>query len=142
MKHMVENKDNNDFPSRYVDGKTVYGKSYPNYEFKKLTKSQRQAVIELQRQRKKNNNKEGNDDNSTTTARTMSTEISNLRDDMASLADAIIAGVSRAQGEEVSVMTETPNDNSDDNQTNATPNKRKATAGSVGDFIRASRRRR
>ena len=133
-------KSNDQFPSRYVDGKTVYGKSYPNHEYKMLTKSQRQAVIELQRQRRRSKGNNSNNHADNNAAKAYSAEITSLRDDLALLTDAIVSGVSQAQGEDLSVITESAAP-PDPNAENPPSPKRKASSGSVGDYIRRMRSR-
>lgn len=131
-------------PSKHVDGKTVYAKKYSKEDFNNMTKSQRYAVIELNRANRKNGNGQqtrggGNGGGN------YSKQIASLQADMISMGDAIVAGVERATGEEISVVTEsTNNDESTDTPPSTTPNsstKRKATSGSVGNFIRQRRQR-
>ena len=135
-KYNKKKKDNDQFPSRFVDGKVVYGKSYPHHEFKALTKSQRQAVIDLQRERKRqrNNNSGSSDQNQPNKA--YSAEISSLRDDLASLTDAIVAGATQANNEELSVITDNQTLPTEAGSSPTNTNKRKAISGAVGDFIR------
>ena len=118
---------NNNFPSRNVDGKTVYGKRYAKHEFKKLTKNQKQAVIQLQRDAR-NKKSDSKPENLPISAITI--------DDLATVGDAIIAGVKQAQSAE----TEETADNSTVASDITGATKRKAPAGGVGNYL-ASRRK-
>ena len=139
-KYNKKKKDNDQYPSKYVDGKMVFGKSYPHHEFKMLTKSQRQAVIELQRQRKRQRNTNSGSSDNNNTNQAYSAEISSLRDDLASLTDAIVSGVSQANIEDLSVITDIQTVQNDPSTSQANSNKRKALSGAVGDFIRKQRK--
>jgi hypothetical protein len=119
--------------SKVVDGKTISAKRYSRDEFRSLTDSQRNAVIEMNRARRQKNSPPPPPNN------VSSASISELRDDMISMGEAIVAGVQRATGEDVSVVTGTTDASSDQSPTGTT--KRKATSGSVGDFIRDRRQR-
>ena len=125
--------------SQVVDGLTVYAKSYAKEEFRKLTPAQRTAVIEMNRAKRradKGKQKNGNNNNGNDA---LVSAINSLRDDTISMGDAIIAGVSRATGEDVSIMT----DNNRDDGDTATSSKRKSAAsGQVGDFIRQRRQKK
>lgn len=138
--HGKGNKNNNgndQRPSKVVDGLTVYAKSYPKAEFRRMTKAQREAVVELHRARRQRNNKAGSDKPPHNVS---AATINNLRDDLISMGDAIIAGVSKATGEDVSVITNT-NSPQDDHSTSSSKRKT-AESGQCGDFIRQRRQRR
>ena len=127
-KRVNGNKKN--IPSRMVDGTLVYGKRYPKDEFSSLTKSQRSAVMELQRQYKR----------STQSVDTSTHSISAMHQEVATIVgNAIVAGVQQTKGEDVSVITEPPPNNTGDNSTSPCLQKRKATSGAIGDFIRKRR---
>lgn len=122
--------------SKVVDGKTVSARRYSRDEFRSLTDAQRNAVIEMNRAKRSHLN---NNPNPPPPTNVSSASISELRDDMISMGEAIVAGVQRATGEDVSVVTgstETPSD-----QSPSSASKRKATSGSIGDFIRERRQR-
>ena len=105
-----------------------------------LTKSQRQAVIELQRQRKRQRNTNSGSSDNNNNNQAYSAEISSLRDDLASLTDAIVSGVSQANIEDLSVITDIQTVQNDPSTSQANSNKRKALSGAVGDFIRKQRK--
>ena len=129
-------KSNNSL-SKVVDGRTLYAKQYSKSEFSSMTSKQRGAVISLNREkRKKANESKDDDDNSQVTR-----QLASLRTDMEAMGNAIIAGVSRATGEEMSVITNDNTQQQDDEQTNDS-SKRKAASGVIGDFIRQTRRKR
>ena len=128
-------KDKN-IPSRVVDGKTLYAKQYSKQEFSSMTSKQRSAVIALNRdQRKKDNEPNRDDDDATQVTR----QLASLRTDMEAMSNAIIAGVSQAAGEDVSVITNDAGNN--DNDDSATSSKRKAASGAIGEFIRRTRKK-
>ena len=124
-------RPNSDELSREVDGKVVFSRRYSKQEFRSLTRSQREAVIDLNRQKRRANNGENNTNVSGLT-------LSDFRDEMISLGDAIVAGVQQASGEEVSLLD--PNDTAD-STTSSRKRKPQASSGSVGDFIRKRRQR-
>ena len=127
-------KGNKDTESRFVDGKTVYAKQYHAKEFSSLSRAQRDAVISMNRARRKagNNSSPNNQQISSAT-------IAHLRDDMMSMGEAIIAGVERATGEDISVVT---TNTTPPTSTNDSASKRRtAEAGSIGDFFRQKRSR-
>ena len=126
---------NNDVPSRVVDGKTLYAKQYSKQEFSSMTSKQRSAVIALNRDRRKKDSelKDAKDDDTHVTR-----QLASLRTDMEAMGNAIIAGVSRATGEDVSVIT---GDNNNENDDESSASKRKASSGAVGEFIRRTRKK-
>ena len=130
------NKPNNrNTPSKMVDGTKIYAKRYSREDFGRLTPSQRTAVVELCRDARKNKNKPGAADK---TSGISAAKLTELRDDMVSMGDAIIAGVQRATGDNISIITP------DDTVESPTGTKRSqaASSGSVGDFIKNRRTRR
>ena len=137
------NSKKGSLPSKFVDGLQVFAKTYPKKEFSHMTQSQRSAVIELNRARRKkgqgkdgNGNNHNNDHDGGSHNNISAATLRDLREDMASMGDAIIAGVSRATGEDISVITD-----SNESSANDTSSKRKATAGHCGEFIRNRRQR-
>ena len=138
-KNNSNNNNNNSLPSKMVEGMQVFAKTYSKQQFSSMTKNQRAAVIDLNRQRRRNNqqNKNNNNNNNSNNNNASASAIQSLRDDMVSLGDAIVAGVSRATGEDISVITDTNESNTND----ASTSKRKATAGHCGDFIRNRRQK-
>lgn len=103
--------------SEVVDGKKVEGRWYSKEEFGKLTPKQRTAVIKLKRQAKPNSD-------------TASSNISALRqemqDDMITLGEAIISGVSRASAD----------NNADDLTATTGSSRQSADSGSIGSIFR------
>ena len=65
--------------------------------------------------------------------------LSNFRDEMITLGDAIVAGVQQASGEEVSLLG---SGTTADSVTESKKRKQQASSGSVGDFIRQRRQRK
>ena len=124
--------------SQFIDGKKVFAKNYPDHEFKSLTRAQKTAVINMNRAKRRatggrNNNGGGG---STKDSKSISAASFNeLRDDMISMGDAIVAGVQRGTGEEISVVTEALT--SDESKKRAT-----ADAGSVGALFKQKRTRK
>ena len=115
------NKTNN-FPSKTVDGKVVYGKRYNSQEYRKLTNNQKDAVRALQKEACRRNNKEKD-----------ASVKSITMDDLTVFGDAIVAGVRQAQ---LDAMDSPSPADADTVASEITTNtKRKAEAGSVGNFI-------
>ena len=106
----------------WVDGKQVEGRHYTSDDFGALTTKQRSKVIELR--------KSGNDP-STRGGEKLASTIAALRDDITVMNQAIVAGVARASEE---------NEGKDDDASTISSGKRKASSGSVGNFI-ANRRK-
>ena len=128
-------KSGRDIESRFVDGKTVYAKQYQAKEFSALSRDQREAVISMNRSRRRASNNSTSD-----THQISASTIANLRDDMMSMGEAIVAGVERATGEDISVVT---TGTSPPTSSNDSPSKRRtADAGSIGDFFRTKRSRK
>ena len=118
-----KNNSNKNFKSRTVEGKLVFGKQYARHEFSKLSKAQKQAVIDLRRESRREN--KSTDNQKTISGITM--------DDMISLGDAIVAGVANATKAELS---ETEDDTRTTSSiTTSKSSKRKAPSGGVGNFI-------
>ena len=124
---------------KMVDGKKVFAKRYSRNEFHALTKAQRNAVIEMQREKRNKGgpnrgygrdrgrgrgqgNGGGNNANNASSLKRIPNE------DLTVIAEAVIAGVSKAtaDNEGLSVITEA---------SNTEKKKDLAEAGSVGDFI-------
>ena len=124
---------------KMVDGKKVFAKRYSRNEFHALTKAQRNAVIEMQREKRNKGgpnrgygrgrgrgrgqgNGGGNNTNNASSLKRIPNE------DLTVIAEAVIAGVSKAtaDNEGLSVITEA---------SNTEKKKDLAEAGSVGDFI-------
>ena len=114
---------NNSFNSKVVEGKTVYGKQYPRHEFNKLSHAQRDAVIHLRREARKSNS------NNPKTDKTVS---GITMEDMVSLGDAIVAGVTQAQNADLS---ETEEETRTTSSISTKGTKRRAPSGGVGSFI-------
>ncbi len=134
------NRNGRNVPSRFIDGAKVFAKRYSRDDFSKLTPAQRTAVVELCREARKNRNNNDNDSSNASKNQSVSAaNLTELRDDMVSMGDAIIAGVSRATGDNISIIT--PDEPAD---ATAPSSKRGASAqsGGVGDFIKNRRQRR
>ena len=118
-----------------VGGKRVESKMYSRAEFAQLTKEQRDAVIRLNRERRSKARK----DSTSTDRNTSAIEV--FRDEMTTIGNAIVAGVSRAVSEKADdeVTLSTNQGGSISNQSSARPS---ATSGSVGDFIANLRKRK
>ena len=104
---------------------------YSRAEFAQLSKEQRDAVIKLNRQRR---DKARNDKSSNRRSNTSAIEV--FRDEMATIGDAIVAGVSRA------VSEKTDEDTTISSQQVAAASRPAASSGSVGDFIANLRKRK
>jgi hypothetical protein len=128
-------QQNRNRPSRVVDGTKVYARRYSREDFGRLTPSQRTAVVELCREARKNRNRNNQPDKPPGVS---AAKITELREDMVSMGDAIIAGVQRATGDNISIITP------DEPETSPTGTKRNqaASSGSVGEFIKNRRTRR
>ena len=103
LAHLFRNSDNNNILSRYVDGKTIYAKSYPKNECKKLSPAQKKALSELHKQQKKHNassSSQSHDSHAVVSA------IKSIRKENASLNKAIINGISRTLEEDNSTIGE------------------------------------
>ena len=118
--------------SATVDGKRVEGRPYPRNEWSKLTQPQRNKIKQLIAERKRNSANSSNND-----ATISSVNRDSIRDDMNTLANAIIAGVQRGSGETgdtesttISTGNMSTGSPKDDNSS-----KRSAPAGSVGDIF-------
>ena len=122
---------NSNFPSKVVDGKTVYGKRYSNQEYRKLTSSQKDAVRQLQKDAKRN--KQNNNNNRGDLL------VKGLTvDDLTVFGDAIVAGIKQAKLDDEDQGGAPDAVTVDSDITSST--KRKAPAGGVGNYI--SKRRR
>ena len=108
----------------YVDGKRVEGRSYSKEDWKKLSQPQRNKVKDLLKQRR-------NTSSNSPGISAITTD--NMRDDLVTLGDAIIAGVQRAS-------TASYDNTPDDASALTSTSKRKADAGSVGDIFGKRRR--
>lgn len=123
--------------SKVVDGKKVFAKSYPDDEFSSLTSAQRSAVIRMNRAKRRaggGRKPNGGGDSKKDTKSISAATFNELRDDMISMGDAIVAGVQRATGEEISVVTEA-------SKTEESNKRDVADAGSVGALFRQKRAR-
>ena len=108
----------------YVDGKRVEGRSYSKEDWKKLSQPQRNKVKDLLKQRR---------NTSSNSPGISAVTTDNIRDDLVTLGDAIIAGVQRAS-------TASYDNTPDDASALTSTSKRKADAGSVGDIFGKRRR--
>ena len=87
-----DNKGNQKVLSEMVGGKKIEGRFYNKAEFGQMTPDQRRAVIRLKRQ----SQTDGTGGNSNGNRSVSAVSQDNIRDDMITLGDAIIAGVSKA----------------------------------------------
>jgi len=117
-----------------VDGKLVESRHYPKNEFATLSPKQRGTVIRLNRERKSKARRNKSSNN----VSAMSThDRDHLTDDMITVGNAIVAAMTKAQGEKPDDVTEITADTNNENS-----NKRSsASSGSVGDFFAAARKR-
>ena len=134
----TEKKNNNNsdpIPFEKVENKIVQGRHYQDQEWKNLTPKQRAAVIRLQRQRraKNRNNKNNKRKNVSASQSTIS------KDDLNSISQAIIAGISRGSNEEGDPKADDVSKVSEDSNNNG--NKR-AKSGQVGNFLSSALRKR
>ena len=118
------------------EGRRLESKIYSKSEFSKLSKRQKSVVVKLNKQRRQNvkgrsNKHKPHGGNSSV--------ISSLRNDLSSLGDAIVAGVTK--------IIKPPDDQSLGSPSVLTPNtvtlnEPQAQSGGVGEFIAQSRKRR
>ena len=92
-------------------------------------------MIALNRQKRRGNN----NPNEASISGVSSLTLSNLRGEMITLGDAIVAGVQQASEEEVSLLR---SGTTADSVTESKKRKQQASSGSVGDFIRQRRQRK
>ncbi len=118
------NNKNKDVPSRFVDGKQVYGKHYPHHIFRSLTKAQKAAITQM---RKNSTNNNDSNHSETKSIAALTAKIDDITDNMSTMEDRIIAGVSRASTED--------DDHPDDITTRSSNSKRSAKSGGVGGYI-------
>ena len=114
-----------------VGGKRIESKMYSRAEFAQFTKEQKDAVVRLNRERRNRGSKDGSSRQNVSATNT-------LRDEMISIGDAIVAGVSRAvteKGDDVTTLASPPAIN----QGSTRPS---ASSGSVGEFIANLRKRK
>lgn len=128
--HNNKGKDNSQKTlSEVVDGKKVEGRWYSKEDFAKMTPKQRTAVIKLKRQSKPGNDNNDNGGNSTS----ISALRQEMQDDMITLGNAIISGVSHAS-----------TDNTADDLTattgTSTSSRQSAQSGSIGNIFRKRKR--
>ena len=110
-----------------VNGKKLFAKHYSKQEFSAFSKAERDAVVQLNREKKRRYVKTPRDND---TKAILSATISN--DDMSTIAEAIVAGVTQAS------KSNEDNESNDINNSSAT-NGNNADSGSVGSFIAKSR---
>jgi hypothetical protein len=111
--------------SEVVDGKKVEGRWYSKEEFGKLTPKQRTAVIKLKRQAKPGNDSASSNSNIAALRQEM-------QDDMVTLGEAIISGVSRASAD---------NNVADDISATTGSSRQSAESGSIGNIFRNRNKR-
>ena len=136
-----KNKSRVPVPSKMVEGKRVEGRYYSKPEFSKFSPKQRREIIQLKRQHWKDTHN-GNDSNAS--KRNISgMSRSDLHDDMITLGEAIVAGVSRANQDNNNTTNDATNaNNNNDTDSVATGNRSTADAGSIGDHFRSRRNQR
>ena len=125
-------------PSRFVDGKKVYGAKYPPKRFKLLTKNQKQAVIEVKREWWSTQDKSSGKGHASGKGNAMVKAMTAVQEDMTSLETRLISAVQRAsseQGDDAATRV-----SFDDN---TTVSKRKAAdSGSIGTFLSQQRKQK
>ena len=112
--------DNKKVNFRWIEGKKVFNKLYPRDEFRRLSKAQREAVVDMYKE-SKSKGKGGRKTHNTSSL---------SKDDIVSLGEAIVAGVTKAQKAELSDTEET-----EDTSSISTKSTRKAPSGGVGNFL-------
>lgn len=118
-----------------VDGKRLESKQYSRRDFLSLSQKQRSAVVRLNRRRRRNASRSNEDSKKESNVSAITAkDREQLTDDMISVGNAIVAAIAKGKSEPsdevVTVNTE------EDSRS-----KRTATAGSVGDFFAAARKR-
>ena len=121
--------------SKVVDGVRVYARRYDNKEFGKLTKAQRQAVIQLNREARGQGNGNTGDKPKQITVAAMNSFRNEVAEDMVTLGEAIIAGVKQAS----SADTDTT---ANSTQSGGSGKRGQASSGSVGEFMSRAKRLR
>ena len=113
-------------PFKMINGKKLYAKHYSKQEFSAFSKAERDAVVQLNREKKRKYAKTPrNNDIKAISSATIS------NDDMSTIAEAIVAGVTQA--------SKSNEDNESHNNNNSSATTGNADAGSVGSFIAKSR---
>lgn len=120
--------------SQNVDGKKIEGRRYSKEEFRKLSSKQRGVCIKLQRESRTTPGNENRNVSSTITRE-------QFQDDLITLGEAMVAGVSRATQDNNSSESQTQG-NDDDNTTVSGNTRSRAESGSVGNMFRDRRSRR
>jgi hypothetical protein len=129
------NQNNRKILSQVVDGKRIEGRRYSREEFGRLTSKQRGVCIKLQRESRANPNPSDNNPGVASITR------QEMQDDLITLGEAMVAGVSRATQD--NNTPDNQNQPNDDDTTIASNNTRtRAESGSVGDMFRDRRTRR
>ena len=113
-------------PCKLINGKKLYAKHYSKQEFSAFSKAERDAVVQLNREK---NRKYVKTPRNSDTKAISSATISN--DDMSTIAEAIVAGVTQA--------SKSNEDNESNENHNSSVTTGNADAGSVGSFIAKSR---
>ena len=131
-------KYDNGLPYKVIDGKRIEGRFYDQADFRKFTPKQREACLKMKSFKKngKGNSHGGNDDNGNN--RTVgSVSRDEVREDMITLADAMVAGVRAASldNESETIVT-------NDNNSAAAGSRASGDSGSMGDIFRNRNKRR
>lgn len=123
-----DGRGNKRIPSAFIDGKKVEGRSYDSKEWKSMTSNQRKKVIQLQKESRKTQ------EDANISAAT--------RQDLITLGEAIVAGVTRASVENSDQSQPPSAASTDDSSSVSGLTKRTAgESGSIGNMFRRQRRR-
>ena len=135
-------KYDNGMPYKVIDGKRIEGRFYDQSDFRKFTPKQREACLKMKSFKKggknhKRGNNGGDDDNGNShTVGSVSRD--EVREDMITLADAMVAGVRAASLDNETGTTASNNDNN----STAGASRASGESGSIGNIFRNRNKRR
>ena len=134
----------NNRPSKFVDGKMVYGKLYNAKEFGALTKKQKETVIELKRQYNNNKHNGGGQVRGVKgLAAAVQDVLTSIKADLENqMESSIISAVQRASNENVDDTGTRVTFNDDTTIASAGSKRKQATSGSVGRFLDEQRKQK
>jgi hypothetical protein len=131
-------KYENGVPYKVIDGKRIEGRFYDQSDFRKFTPKQREACLKMKSFKKGGKSSGGGGDSNTSNHAVESVSRDEVREDMITLADAMVAGVRAA-----SLDNESDTVASSNNNTSITGGSRASgDSGSVGDIFRNRNKRR
>jgi hypothetical protein len=135
-------KYDNGVPYKVIDGKRIEGRFYDQSDFRKFTPKQREVCLKMKSFKKggknhKRGNNGGDDDNGNShTVGSVSRD--EVREDMITLADAMVAGVRAASLDNETGTTASNNDNN----STAGASRASGESGSIGNIFRNRNKRR